>query len=574
MSHRGARMTEFEERERDYYPPPRRSAPEFEDVEYRSRVVTRSPPPRSRVATRELDEVDIRVRERETDRTPAFLREDARRTEAGPMVLRQRDVETFDRHNHRSPSPVRVREERIVRRPKSASPPAMRGSEREHSRTRIVERERERVRSPSIVRRRSPSPRPVRFVERRRRTPSPVTREHIHTRIVDREKERIPSPSPSPPPPPPVFRGPTIEREVITHYTDVDHGTFMPPWKYWVRGKSTGANSVSGVVRARPPSPPPAPRPRARERETDIDISLSKNRTEVDIYQSSGRARSPSRERRSRFHDDDIVIRRDSDRLRIDDYPSSHRRARSAAPLASPMDEEAAYITSKIDSRGRMGEAWGGATKDWAIVDVPPGTERVRMDGAGGASTDTTWSRYSGVRRTQFNPERDGALVPREPSPTPVRDRTSVAVYDREREIDVDIDRRITRTPMPPPPPPPKEMWTEITKDLVIREAIEEMGYEYEETKWFFYIMDYLRYDDVLRLTELSDSIRHARKERVRDIQWERDWRDEWERPFRRHHHDHHHDHWRSSREEWDDERVREREVIYDSRRPAGGYLR
>lgn len=248
-----------------------------------------------------------------------------------------------------------------------------------------------------------------------------------------------------------------------------------------------------------------------------------------------------------------------------------------------------------------MGEAWGGATKDWAIVDVPPGTERVRMDGAGGASTDTTWSRYSGVRRTQFIPERDGALVPREASPAPVRDRTSVAVYDREREIDVDIDRRVTRTPMPPPPPPPKEMWTEITKDLVTREAIEEMGYEYEETKWFFYIMDYLRYvstacsttardkgsreytnmflqDDVLRLTELSDTIRRARKERVRDIQWERDWRDEWEQPFRRHHHDRHHDrhhdHWRSSREEWDDERVREREVIYDSRRPAGGYMR
>lgn len=37
-------------------------------------------------------------------------------------------------------------------------------------------------------------------------------------------------------------------------------------------------------------------------------------------------------------------------------------------------------------------------------------------------------------------------------------------------------------------------MWTEITKDLVVREAIEELGYEYEETKQFFYIMDYLRY--------------------------------------------------------------------------------
>lgn len=181
----------------------------------------------------------------------------------------------------------------------------------------------------------------------------------------------------------------------------------------------------------------------------DIDISLSKNRTEVDIHQSSSRPRSKSRERRSRRQEEDIVVRRDGDRLRVEDYSSSRRRAQSAAPLCSPMDEEGDYLASKIDSRGRMREAWGGATKDWAIVDVPPGTERVRMDGAGGGSTDTTWTKYSGVRRTQFIPERDG-VVAREPSPAPSRG------YDREREIDVDIDRRITRTPMPPPPPRPK----------------------------------------------------------------------------------------------------------------------
>lgn len=39
-----------------------------------------------------------------------------------------------------------------------------------------------------------------------------------------------------------------------------------------------------------------------------------------------------------------------------------------------------------------------------------------------------------------------------------------------------------------------KDMWTEVTKDLVIKEAIDEMGYEYEENPDFFYIVDYLRY--------------------------------------------------------------------------------
>ncbi|KYK57946.1 hypothetical protein DCS_04959 [Drechmeria coniospora] len=215
MSHRGARVTDFEER--DYYAaPPRRSAADFDEVEYRaSRVLTRSPPPRPRSRSH--------VRE---SRGTAFLREDVRRTEGGPMVLRQRDVEVVDRHR-RSPSPARLREDRILSRPRSVSPSTVR---EEHERVKFVERE--RVRSPSLVRRSEPEPRPVRFVERRPRSPSPTTREHIRTRIVERETERSPSTSPSPSPPP-IIRGPTIERDVITHYTDVDHG--MPSRRRHVR---------------------------------------------------------------------------------------------------------------------------------------------------------------------------------------------------------------------------------------------------------------------------------------------------------------------------------------------------
>lgn len=37
-------------------------------------------------------------------------------------------------------------------------------------------------------------------------------------------------------------------------------------------------------------------------------------------------------------------------------------------------------------------------------------------------------------------------------------------------------------------------MWTEVTKDLVIREAIDECGYSCEETDDFFYVMEYLKY--------------------------------------------------------------------------------
>jgi hypothetical protein len=41
-------------------------------------------------------------------------------------------------------------------------------------------------------------------------------------------------------------------------------------------------------------------------------------------------------------------------------------------------------------------------------------------------------------------------------------------------------------------------MWTEVTKDLVLREAIDGMGYHCEETDDFFYIMEYLRYVRIL----------------------------------------------------------------------------
>lgn len=194
------RMTDFEER--DYYEyAPRRSEPELEE---RRRVVTRSPPSRFR------------------ESAPTFLHETARRPEAGPMVLRQREVETFDRH-HRSPSPTRLREERLVRRPRSVSPPSRFYAEPEvdhRTRARVVHRE--HARNPSIERRRrSPSPRAIRY-EREQ----PGERERIRARVVERRRSLSSSSasSSSASSAPKNIRGPTIEREVITHYTDVHHG--------------------------------------------------------------------------------------------------------------------------------------------------------------------------------------------------------------------------------------------------------------------------------------------------------------------------------------------------------------
>jgi len=252
MTSRRDRDSVYEERDTYYSGPPRRGPPSREEVDfYERREVQRErrSPPRGRIVE---EEIETRVRERSRERVPAFLREEnIRRTEAGPLVLRSRETETIERPRPRprprSPSPGVVIHEREVLRRRSPSPrslpPPSPGPSMERLRTRIIERERspspppvrmERVSARLVERMRSPSPvrerERIRIVDReRQRSPSPV-RSRSRVRIVERERERPPPPSPSPSPPPsepPVIRGPTIEREVITHYRDIDHGKLV-----------------------------------------------------------------------------------------------------------------------------------------------------------------------------------------------------------------------------------------------------------------------------------------------------------------------------------------------------------
>lgn len=135
------------------------------------------------------------------------------------------------------------------------------------------------------------------------------------------------------------------------------------------------------------------------------------------------------------------------------------------------MAEEAEYYARRNDARAYMGEGYhggGGTTRDWAIVDVPPGTDRVRMDGE-----EITWQRYNGVRRSRVGRDEDeggGGM--------------GMAVGMGMEQGRRFVGKKEKR----------ESMWTEITKDLVIREAIEGCGYDFEETEFFYYVMEYLRY--------------------------------------------------------------------------------
>ncbi|KAL9084390.1 MAG: hypothetical protein Q9165_008104 [Trypethelium subeluteriae] len=501
---------------------------EKEEIIFRRDESNRPSPPRSRarsvVRDRELD-IDIDIKRRDVSDTASRApREKVEKVEKEEIVFRPRDRGSPPRERSIPPPPQligREREEIIYRRPRDPPPPP-----REVEKEQIIIRQRRRS-SPSPV----PPPAPA--------PPPPETREREQI-IIRQRRPRTPSPSPSPSPPPPppalspepIIQPPIrqeIIREIVTHHRHIDHG----------------------VERARSPTPPPIPEPpppkKEEKREEDLEIEIRRRGT-----------------RDGKYYDEDIIF---EDRRRdtaSHSHSHSHTRSesldthrpRSASPARTERSErrvyrgeahdeiahEADYYNRKVSERAYMGEAWNGATKDWGIVDVPPGTRRVQMDGVGGGSQEITWQQYNGVRRgkfvtaeqefeAEFETGRRSLPPPSEPPERPREEVRETRIDIRERGAPSTSGELIRRDEVYKPAPP-KDMWTEITKDLVIKEAIEEMGYDYEETDPFFYVMEYLKYDDVLRLVEISEQIRHQRRDRIREIQYEREdikERDRWE---------------------------------------------
>lgn len=149
------------------------------------------------------------------------------------------------------------------------------------------------------------------------------------------------------------------------------------------------------------------------------------------------------------------------------DHVHDHHRRRSGDRSSR------GFSRSDVDlsiSGSRRGSVQLSGTSDWTIIDVPPGTRRITIDTTGQApqqeEEEISWSRYNGVRRSR------GLSA---------------------------------------------ELWTEITKDLVTREAIEDMGFQFEETDHFYYIFEYLNKDQVADLVRLTKDIR---RERARELEY------------------------------------------------------
>ncbi|KAF2397981.1 hypothetical protein EJ06DRAFT_523374 [Trichodelitschia bisporula] len=420
--------------------------PRHRDVERDEFVVRRSEPDLTR--TREVERDEFIVRRGEGERRAPRGRE----VEKEEIIIR-RDEQREDRGRQRSVSRERIsiREKSRVRG--KSQPPQLIGREREE------------------------------FVVRRRAPPTPPPRQERETITIKRTEARSPTPPPEPKQPEPIVRPPIVQeihQEIITHHRHIDHGKYedLEP-RYsprYLHVGYTGAERRAGVERARSLSPLPPPREPTPPRDTVESL-------EIDIRRRNGRGGD---------WEEDITFERTT---RDDKQPSRRRSVSARRPrYHDDLEEEAEFYNRKALERGYVGEGYNGATKDWTIVDVPPGTERVKMDGAGGGSQEITWQRFNGVRRSKFM----------------AGDRE----FDSGFGQPASNSRRKSRT---------QDMWTEITKDLVLKDAIEEMGYDYEETEYFFYVMEYLRYEDVLQLVEISDEIRRHRNRRLRELEWERD---------------------------------------------------
>lgn len=461
------------------------------------------PAPRRREQSREREEIIIRRDERESVAPPRRAPPREYEREREEIIIKKDDRDTRSRFeedvvSQRSyrppPPPVRDnvdRSEIIIRREQiepEEPPPPPRVSRRnrydeEVISDRRVSRERARSRGRShedysddeIIIRRDKS-------ENRRGGED--TREEIIIRRSSRSRSPSPTASVSTRPPPiqepQIIYAPQIHQEVITHHRHVDHG-------YEVR------NQRRENVYSRPPSPPSPPPPpapmsvRARSRsmsEERIEIKRSDTRNgrrETEDITISRNERSVSRgPPPSRVAETRIAVREEEEI----DYSS--RRGRSEWEERN-IEEEAEYYNDRALSRGYAGEAYHGATRDWGLVDIPPGTRRVKMDGAGGGAQEITWKRYDGNRRAKFYPDGDDEGYTTDPGrqiarPRPIREPspelpapTIAARYGNRRD-------------------PRDGLWTEVTKDLVVKEAIEEMGWEYQETDEHYYIFRYMEY--------------------------------------------------------------------------------
>ena len=173
---------------------------------------------------------------------------------------------------------------------------------------------------------------------------------------------------------------------------------------------------------------------------------------------------SPERDEWER-HEDILTRRPRSPERKVDAFVSEWNTARRSKN-AFDLEEDTYHRrgSDRLSSRD-------STTDDWAIVDAPPRPRRAMRDELDGPNRELSRKHYHSRERRAF-PADEGLVSDGDP--------------ESKRG---QVGRRYVGASNPR-----DRLWTEITKDLVVREAIERSGYEFEETDFFYYIFDYLQY--------------------------------------------------------------------------------
>lgn len=535
---------------------------DYRETDVSFRTGRGAPPVRDResVVIKERDEVDRR--------TPAFLRDDYGQSSAGPMVLRARDREDVTyapprRRRSHSPESKREKEEIIVRREERSQsrPPAPRPRPREQSREReeiIIRRdERSESRPPAPRRRPRDESREreeiiIRRDERSEDRPAgPPYRERSHDReeIIVRRDERE-GRDYAPPRPSTTAPARTVDREreeIIIRRDErdsrsrvdddlVSHRSYQPPPPF----TRNDVDRQEIIIRREQSEQdiPPARAPRRARYEDDLALSrpLSHERARGRSHSSASEEeiiiRREERDR-GRGREDtrqEIIIRKSSRSRSPSPVSSVSARPPPAPPViyAPQIHQEVITHHRHIDHGYEVRQpVYSRPPSPPSPPPLPPAPPSARE-----LSEERIEIRRSDTRNGRTE-DQDIVISRRE------RSRSAgppAARYREEDEVDYYTDRQVAPAPKaytPPPtvgprygarPDPRDRLWTEVTKDLVVKEAIKEMGYEFEETDEYYYIFKYMDYADVARLVGLSEDIKRERHKRINEIRWENEF--------------------------------------------------
>ncbi|KAF3919500.1 hypothetical protein ABW20_dc0100790 [Dactylellina cionopaga] len=225
---------------------------------------------------------------------------------------------------------------------------------------------------------------------------------------------------------------------------------------------------------AEPPAPPPPPRREIAERETLVQI---RERRYGGKWNATGRLsldRDMHIDHHHHGHEEETSRSRSESRDRSEVKRTigygRYRERNETDRFASPRNSSGALVPASPRGSGFLKD-FKAEQEGWTVVDVPGAGRRITVEGGADLSwNSSSFNANAGVRRSSKHPEKTAK----------------------------------------------GELWTEITKDLVSAESLEEFGYNYEETDNFVYVFDYLHRDQIQDLIELTKDIR---RERVREIE-------------------------------------------------------